>query len=114
MRPALAMRAAASKSSTVTRSGFMAVCGLLARADATILRIARPSRPTHSAAQRSNCGEQMATQRVPPQHLLHLQRTGREALAHIWRSEERRVGQECVGTCRSRGSQDTKTKNNEK
>src|SRR3546814_9482643 len=83
MRPALAMRAAASKSSTVTRSGFMAVCGLLARADATILRIARPSRPTHSAAQRSNCGEQMATQRVPPQHLLHLQRQGREALAHI-------------------------------
>src|SRR3546814_9086850 len=83
MRPALAMRAAASKPSTVTRPGFMAVCGLLARAYATILRIARPSRPTHSAAPRSNCGEQMATQRVPTQHLLHLQRQGPDALPHI-------------------------------
>ena len=32
----------------------LAVCGLLAKALATILRTARPSSPTHSAAQRSN------------------------------------------------------------
>ncbi len=45
--------AAATRSEIVTVLGFIATCGLAASALATILRIARPSRPTHSAAQRA-------------------------------------------------------------
>ena len=37
--------------------GFIAVCGLLASAFGTILRMARPSRPTQAAAQRLKCGD---------------------------------------------------------
>src|SRR3546814_14146152 len=35
-------------------------------------------------------------------------------MSSSWRSDERRVGKECVSTCRSRGSSDNKKKNNMK
>src|SRR5690606_33670170 len=59
-RVAFAALAAAWMSSIVTCPGFIAVCGVLAMALATIFRIARPSRPTQARAHCSNCGARMS------------------------------------------------------
>src|SRR3546814_3581805 len=60
----------------------------------------------HVAAQRNGCHDELGAFFVMPAQQRHAETDGKTQNldATATRSEERRVGKECVSTCRSRGS----------
>src|SRR3546814_13229539 len=61
-------------------------------------------KPCDKAADGDDGRDMPAESVAPPVHASYLADCGRNAMAMFFRSEERRVGKECVSTCRSRWS----------